>query len=386
LRTVPSTGPSLPVLEFLRLETPMSSMSKNQFQPDYCVSPGEILLEALEERGLTQSDLAQRTGRPVKTINEIVQGKTSITPDTALQLERVLNIPSKFWMNLETTYQSFVARRRDRGRLEKCTGWLNEIPVGVLVKFGWIRKCRDPVAQLEEVLGFYGIASPEVWKEQWLSPKVAYRASETFVKEPGATSAWLRRGEILAQRIECESFDAKALRDSLMSLRELSLKSPEEFLEQITETCKRCGVAVIYVPSLPKAPISGATRWLTPNKALIELSFRHGTDDHFWFTLFHEIGHVLMHGKREVFIDDDFDDTEDLKEHEANDFACDILMPPKLLSVFAADRKYDKKSVRAFADQLGIATGIVVGKLQRHKLIDFDQLNDLKRPVKWTEK
>lgn len=142
----------------------MSSMSKNQYQPDYCISPGEILLEAREERGLRQSDLAHRTGRPIKTINEIVQGKTSITPDTALQLERVLDIPSKFWMNLESNYQTFIAREKERERLEKWTTWLTEIPVAPMVEEGWIDKFSDPVAQLQAVLLSMGSHHPKYGK------------------------------------------------------------------------------------------------------------------------------------------------------------------------------------------------------------------------------
>lgn len=335
---------------------------------------------------MTQSDLAKRTGRPIKTINEIVQGKTSITPDTALQLERVLDIPSKFWLNLESNYQTFVAREKDRARLLGSTGWLKGIPVGAMVKEGWISKCSDPVAQLQTVLRFYGIASPEAWNEQWLSSKIAYRTSPTFSKEPGATSAWLRRGEILGQQIECRPFDSKAFREAIIELRDLSVKPQSEFQAEISHLCAQCGVAVVYVPGLPKAPISGASRWLTPNKALIQLSLRHGTDDHFWFTFFHEVGHILLHGKRDVFIDDDPDDVNDLKEHEANAFACDVLMPPKQLSEFIAHQKFDKKSVVSFASKIGIAPGIVVGKLQRHRLINYDQLNDLKRRVTWIKK
>lgn len=363
----------------------MSSVSKNRFQPDYSVSPGEILSEALEEKGLSQSDLAQRTGRPIKTINEIIQGKTSITPETAIQLERVLHIPSKFWLNLETNYQSFVAQEKERARLQKYTDWLSEIPVASLVKEGWIEKYGNPVDQLQEVLNFYGIASPEIWKLQWLSPKVAYRASETFSKEPGATSAWLRQGEILGQRVECKPFDPKIFRDSILLFRELTVEPQEVFQKELIRLCALTGIALVFVHGIPKAPISGATRWLTPHKALIQLSLRHGTDDHFWFTFFHEVGHLLLHGKRDVFIDDDPDSAEDIKEHEANDFACDILMPPKQLAAFVSAKRFDKKSVIGFANELGIAPGIVVGKLQRHRLIGYDQLNDLKRRLTWIE-
>jgi HTH-type transcriptional regulator / antitoxin HigA len=361
----------------------MSSLSKNRFQPDYSISPGEILADALAERGLSQSDLAQRTGRPIKTINEIIQGKTSITPETALQLERVLRIPSKFWLNLETNHQSFLVRGKERERLQKLTYWLDEIPVATLVKEGWIEKYGNPVDQLQEVLNFYGIASPEIWKNQWMSPKVAIRTSETFSKEPVATSAWLRQGEILSQKIQCRSFDAKTFKRSILSFRELTVEPQEVFQIELTRLCALSGVALVFVHGIPKAPISGAARWLAPHKALIQLSLRHGTDDHFWFTFFHEVAHILLHGKREVFIDDDPDSADDIKEHEANDFASDILIPPEQLAAFVSRRRFNKKSVLEFAKEIGITPGIVVGKLQRHRLIKNNQLNDLKKRLTW---
>lgn len=363
----------------------MSSVSKNRFQPDYSISPGEILLEALDERGLSQSDLAQRTGRPIKTINEIIQGKTSITPDTALQLERTLRIPAKFWLNLETNYRSFLARKKERERLQNYTYWLEEIPISTMVKEGWIEKYGNPVDQLQELLNFYGIASPEIWKNQWMSPKVAFRTSEAFSKEPGATSAWLRQGEILSQKLQCNSFDAKALKDSIPSFRELTLEPQEIFQKELTRLCALSGVALVVVHGIPKVPVSGAARWLTPHKALIQLSVRHDTDDHFWFIFFHEVAHILLHGKREIFIDKDPDSADDIKEHEANDFASDILLPPKQLTAFVSKKRFDKKSVLEFAKEIEIAPGIIVGKLQRHRLIKYDQLNDVKKHVTWTE-
>ena len=361
----------------------MSRISKNRYQPDYSISPGEILSEALDERGLSQSDLAQRTGRPIKTINEIIQGKTSITPETALQLERVLNIPSKFWLNLETNFQTFIVREKERERLQNYTYLLDQIPVASLVKEGWIEKYGNPVDQIQEVLNFYGIASPEIWENQWLSPKVSARALETLSKEPGATSAWLRQGEILSQKLKCSSFDAKVFKESILLFRELTIEPQDVFQNELVRLCALSGIALVFVHGIPKAPIGGATRWLTPNKALIQLSLRHATDDHFWFTFFHEVAHILLHGKREIFIDDDPDSAEDIKEHEANDFACDTLMPPKHLAEFISKKRFDKKSVVAFAKEIGIAPGIVVGKLQRDRHIKSDQLNDLKTRLRW---
>jgi addiction module HigA family antidote len=360
----------------------MSSNLANQFVPDYAIPPGETLLDTIEALGMSQTELSERTGRPKKTINEIIKGKAPITPDTALQLERVLGISAAFWNNLEKYYRETLARLAEQERLKEQVAWLDELPVKELVKMGWIRPFKEKVSQLQEALGFFGVASPECWREMWLGANVAYRTSQLFANDPGAVSAWLRRGELVAREIACKPYDDATFKTALKTIRSLTVKPPEEFQHDVVRLCADAGVAVAFVPELPKMRASGATWWLTTNKAVILLSLRYKRDDHLWFSFFHEAGHILLHGKKEVFIEDN--DTSE-KEEQANRFASEFLIPGQKLKSFLATSRLSKDAIRGFASEIGITPGIVVGRLQHDGFLPASHCNDLKTRLEWAE-
>lgn len=193
----------------------MSKVIQNQYTPLHVSPPGETLEEVLEERGMTQAELAERMGRPKKTISEIINGKAAITPETALQLERVLGIPARFWNNREREYREALARQQEQERLSGQVAWLDQIPVKAMIKFGWIECYRDKIEQLREVLNFFAVATPERWQEIWGGADVNFRKSCVFASDPGAVTAWLRQGEIEADRIECAIYDASKFREAL---------------------------------------------------------------------------------------------------------------------------------------------------------------------------
>jgi len=362
----------------------MISKNETGFRPDYAVPPGETLKETLDSLGMTQAQLADRTGRPRKTINEIVKGKAAITAETSLQFERVLGIPASFWNNLERNYQETLARLKEEGKLHSQVEWLKTFPVNTLIKSGWIKKVASPVQQLQELLNFFGVAGVGEWKRQWESPQAVYRKSLAHASNAPAIAAWLRKGEIEASKMACRSFDAATFQKSLEQVRRLTLEPPEKFQPQLKDVCAAAGVALIFVPELPKTRIFGATRWLTSNKALIQLSLRGKSDDHLWFTIFHEAGHILLHGKKAIFInmgDDGCTDgsTKTKEELEADRFASDFLVPPKPYKAFIGKEKCDDSSIKAFANEQGIAPGIVVGRLQHDGVIPYSQGNSLKK-------
>ncbi len=358
----------------------MSKDIKSQFVPDYVVPPGETLLETLETIGMSQAELADRTGRPRKTINEIIKGKTAITPETALQLERVLGVPASFWNNLERNYQETLARLNEQQKLQKQSKWLKKLPVALLVKNGWIKGYKDKIHQLQEVLNFFGVASPEQWTTRWLGAQVSYRRSTVFQSDPYAIASWLRAGELIAQKIECKPFDASRFKNALYEIRKVTNKPPDVFQSEVVRLGAECGVAVAFVPELPKIRASGATWWMNPNKAVIQLSLRYKRDDQLWFSFFHEAGHILLHGKKEVFIEGD---SRDSKEDEANRFASDILIPPKKYEQFIQTGRCSRAAIQKFASEMGITPGIVVGRLQHDRKIDHSFCNDLKKRFQW---
>ena len=214
----------------------------------------------------------------------------------------------------------------------------------------------------------------------WLGAQVAYRTSQAFESDPGAMSAWLRKGELIAREITCKPYDEAAFKAALKTIKSVTLKPPEEFQHEVVRLCADAGVAMAFVPELPKMRASGATWWLTPNKAVVLLSLRYKSDDHLWFSFFHEAGHILLHGKKDVFIEDN--QSSD-KEDEANRFASEFLIPASKLKTFMLSTRLSKEAIRAFAAELGIAPGIVVGRLQHDSFLPVTHCNELKTRLVW---
>jgi HTH-type transcriptional regulator/antitoxin HigA len=359
----------------------MGSIAETQYKPDTVSTPGEILAELLEERGMSQAELARRTGRPTKTINEIVKGKSALTTETALQLERVFGVPARFWNNLERSYREYVARKEEAKRLSNQTDWLRKFPIRAMVQYGWIEKKQSDVEQVETLLRFFGVNSVEAWRDILDKTVAAFRKSAAFEVDPGAIAAWLRQGELEAQGIDCRLFDLKKFREALQAIRALTAESSESSQNELQQMCAEAGVAVTFVPQMPNSRVFGATRWLSPTKALIQLSLRYKTDDHFWFTFFHESAHLIRHGKKLVFLEGD--SSAGAMEEEANRFAADFLIPPPEYAQFLEEGDFTCVSLSRFAAKSGIAPGIVAGRLQHDGIIPFNRCNSLKKRLTW---
>ncbi len=361
----------------------MADTMLNQYVPDYLVPPGEVLEEYLEAYSMTQTELSARTGLTKKTINEIIKGKSPITSETALKLERSLGRPAHFWNNLERQFQEDRSRFAEEKRLEDHLDWLKKVPLRHLTKLGWLPKKSDKISQLTEVLRFFGVASPEQWLTVWQKHQVAYRQTIRFEACAEFVSAWLRKGEIDARQIACEPFDRKRFQEALDVIRGLTMEEPKIFQPQLVDICASAGVAVVFIPELPKTGVYGATRWLG-DKAVIQLSLRYKSNDHLWFTFFHEAGHIIKHGRKEIFIEGNGMDSE--KEEEANAFARDRLIPPADYRRFSAS--WDGRSlapIEAFAEKIKIAPGIVVGRLQYDKRLPNSHGNKLKVFFRWSD-
>lgn len=360
----------------------MNEMVRTQYAPDVVSPPGETLQEVLEARGMSQAELAERTGRPKKTINEIVKGKAAITPETAIQLERVLGIPAEFWNNRERQYRESLARQEQHEYLARSSGWLDLFPWNAMEKRGWVAAHKGIAERTEQLLAYFAVASPDAWSEVWRSAAPAFKRSQAFQTNFAALAAWLRRGEILASRIEVSPFDSQRLEQLLPRARDLTRET--QFTETLVRNCAACGVVLVFVPELPGTHVWGATRWLSPSRALVQLSLRYKTDDHFWFAFFHECGHVLLHGKRDTFVESEEFPADATKEAEADSFARNALIPEAALKSFLRRRVFTSTAIRQFAFQIGIAPGLVVGRLQHDGLLARTACNELKRPLDWS--
>jgi addiction module HigA family antidote len=356
---------------------------------DWAVTPGEVLAEALEEREMSQSELARRMGRPIKTINEIVNAKAALTPETALQLELVLGIPASLWVNLEATYRRHLAEQQTLKSFAGYTDWLKSFPLKDLARHGLVEGEGSVEQRVTELLAFFGAGNPDAWQERWGAPLAQYRQSASYAGSEHARAAWLRWGEIIAMQMEVGSFDVVRLEEVAGQIPSLSRVSPmQAALDEAQMELSSSGVALVVVPEFDGTRLSGAARWPRHEIAIVQLSLRHKTDDHFWFSCMHEIGH-LIDRPRHNFVDAvesqpaDYDDPA--AETRADEFARNVLLKPDAFEAFVGRKTFDAEGVRAFAEEQGVSPGIVVGRLQHDGLLPPSRLNSLKRSLRFDE-
>ncbi len=337
------------------------------YSPDIAIHPGETLKETLDALQMTQVDLADRTGLTPKTINEIIKGKNPITSDTALKLSVVFGMSSSFWNNLQKNYEETISKLASEKILEKETSLLKNFSCySELCVLGFVEATRDKLEKVYHLQKFFGVSSLS------LVPKihrVAFRkkTSNNFSRE--SLAAWLRCGELYARKIDTAEFDIKKARDSIKQLRLLTQEKAEVFSDKIIKICASFGVAVVFVPYFKNTYVNGTTQWLTPHKALIQLSARGRYDDSFWFTFFHELGHLLKHGRTEEFIDFEKGHSHGIvqKEKEADDFARNELIPKTNFSQFINEENFADSAIKNFSKNLGISPSIVAGRLAYEK-------------------
>ena len=249
-----------------------------------------------------------------------------------------------------------------------------------MASHGWIKLPEGRSEALASCLAFFGVNGPEDWEGRYadLLSETAFRTSPAFESKVGAVSAWLRQGEIEARLAPCAPWSRDALYSRLPELRELTKsKTLGYFIPRLRKICAEAGVALVFVPTPAGCRASGAVRFISPDKAMVIVSFRYLSDDHFWFTFFHEVGHLILHSDASTFVDGEMT-LQSEREVEANDFAAGVLVPIDRRDELAALQPRTESVVR-FAVSVGVSRGVVVGQLQHLGIIGREQLNFLKR-------
>ncbi len=355
----------------------------NQYSPDYAVPPGWVLEERLEVEGLSQAEFARRCGRSPKLISEIIAGQAPLEPGTALQFEKVLGVDAGIWLGIEADYRLHRAREAEADEAAALAEWVKAFPVGHMVKRGCFQRPESDADTVSKLLAFFRVGSVDAWTARYGLANVAYRHSPTFRSDEAALATWLRLGEIEAELQECADYSESRFRHAVRTVRGLTREEIVEALPQAERLCNEAGVALALVKPLPRTALSGAAWWLSPRKAVIQLTARHKTDDHLWFSFFHEAAHLLLHSKKGVFVDESNENGTEL-ETQANEWASNTLIPPRAWQRFAGTSPRSAHVVRAFAEEQGIAPGIVVGMLQHKGLLPWTHLNALKVRLDWT--
>jgi len=333
--------------------------------------PGDDILETIEYIKMSQVELADRLGKTAPKVHDLITGKEPITYNTALQLEKVLGIDAQFWINRENNYRIKLARIEQEEALEEAKEWLQQQPIKELKKCGYIKAEKAGATMVSEALEFYGVVDTNKWKTRYIDDyaTAAYRKSEAHQTTLGSIAAWLRIGELEMQKLKLPDYDKDSFKNALEEIKKLVADHPADFAKQLQQKCAKAGVAVVYTLCLPKAPVCGATRWFRTNP-LIQLTDRHKTNDHFWFTFYHEAGHVLLHGKKEIFLEDFEGHKPDKeKEEEANRFAAKQLLPDKFEEELPF--KIIEEDAETIAKKFNTHPAIVIGRLQHMGLVKY---------------
>lgn len=358
-------------------------MTANSFEPNYATPPGWVLEEVLEERSMSQADLARRSDLSTKLISQILRGEAPITVESALRLEPATGISARIWSNMERGYREDLLRLKEDAALEKQVGFLDKFPIAAMVSQGLLKKRLPKVKRLRELLSFFGVSSPEAWEAVW-SPQLktaAFRKSSG--SDTGALTVWLRLGELEALKSSPDSWDAAKFRASLRYLRTLTKESDSrKWYQALVKECAEAGVILVVVPEVKGAKANGASRWLGTDRPLIQLSLRHRRSDVFWFSFFHEASHILDEIRKPIFVN--YEESErDEEEMRADSFSSDLLIPPEHKHELQQLRTYE--AVRSFARKMDIHPGIVVGRLQHEGLWAHNKGNDLRQNLNFAD-
>ncbi len=357
-------------------------MTKTSFAPNWGSPPGDALSDLLEERGITQKELSIKLGRSDKNLSQIVNGKAPITSDFAIDLERVLGTPAHFWNSREARYREWISRQNITEPTEDDLGWARSFPYPSMVKNGWIAAAANVREKFFNLLKFFGVVDRAAFVAWQATLSPMYRRAVASTEKDNLIAAWLRRGEIEAATVKTGAYSEGGFEAAISEARKLTRQDPETFDPQLKKLYAEAGVALLFVCELPSMGVAGATRWLG-SKPVIQITLRYKTNDQFWFTIFHESCHILKHQKRVVFLET-VKGAYSVEEAEANEFAADLLIPPRAYRMFIERKIFTSESVLEFAASVEICPGVVVGRLQRERHIHFGALNSLKVPLKWS--
>lgn len=334
------------------------------------VPPGSTIREQLEIRGISQKEFAQRMGMTEKHISNLINGKVELTQNVALRLETVLGLPANFWNKLESGYREQIARVNAENSIEQDTEMAEKFPYAIISRWGWVPQTQKKEERVTCLRKFFEVAELGFLKDLNV-PGIAYRKCNSSIKSNYALAVWAQEARREARKIPVKPINIDLLTKSIQQLRTLTTQRPEIFCNKLGKPLSDCGVAIVFLPHINGSFLSGAT-FLDDNHIVLGLTVREKYADVFWFSLFHELGHII---KGHIFSSDC---TTPEQEREADEFARDVLIAPAAYQSFVSQGRFDEEAIKSFACIVGIDVGIVLGRLQKENIVPYNRFNYLK--------
>jgi plasmid maintenance system antidote protein VapI len=355
-------------------------MLNENFQPNWASAPGDTIQDILIERNISLEEFAKKIHYSKEDISDLLEGRTSVTIGTARNLHTTLGGSVEFWISRDYQYKKNITKYNKTEEQ-----WFKELPYDDMVKLGWIHSCSDTHEKINECYDFFNVDNINQWDLKYnnIIQKVAFKRTKLLESRPASVAAWIRKGEIEAEKIECYPWNKDAFKNSMYDFRLLvNTKDPSKFIPELKNKCLQCGVALVVLRTPRGCPVSGATKFLSSTKAIILLSFRFLTDDHFWFSFFHEAAHLLLHTNEKIFLEADEIPSLEIEEDEANKFAENVLIPPEYKNELY-NLQLEPHEIMRFAKRINSSPGVIVGQLQHYEIIPHNRYNFLKRRYRW---
>ncbi len=361
-----------------------------EFNPDYDqLHPGVFLEEFLGAQGIKKTDFARRCGRPTKTISEIISGISAITPETALQFERVLGAGSasaKMWLRLQQNWQLQTVRQKDRAANAEVSAWVKNFPTNDMKRLGFITSEPGSETWVNYFLRYFQVSSIRAWEEFWdhRLNLARFKQQRPDTTHRYAVAAWLNQAERQALAVDAESYNETLFRSALAEIRKMTRQSWEDVGERLVELCRLCGVALVFLPYLKNTGLRGAAFWATKDKAVIALSDYGKSEERVWFAFFHEAAHILFHSKKAMFVDLERVGSQEKEiEQEANEYAANFLIPKNEVKrlINTLGPKANPSLIKQEASRLEISPGLLVERLKHEYRYGRSAYKNLRREL-----
>ena len=334
------------------------------------VPPGATIREQLADRDMSQKEFASRMGLSQKHISQLINGEVRLTPDVAVRLESVLGIPAQFWNNLEAIYQEKLIKAKEENDMDEDIELAKHFPYSEMANHGWVPKATRVQDKVMNLRKFFEVARLLSLENQPVLG-IARRQLSTTEKSDYAFIAWVQKAKLDARNVSTSPINLGALAKSIPDIRRMTTMDPSDFCPKLIEQLSNCGVALIFLPHTKGSFLHGAA-FYDGKKIVVGVTVRGKDADRFWFSLFHELGHILLGhiGQK------DGPSTED--EKDADNFAAETLIPQDKFNRFVGRNDFSEQSIIDFSDYINIDVGIVVGRLQKEGFIQYTQHNGLK--------
>lgn len=338
--------------------------------------PGATIKEQLVDRGMSQKEFAVRMDMSEKHISRLINGEVQLTSDVAMRLEMVLGLPAHFWSNLENIYREKLVKAQAENEMDADLETAKKVPYNEMAKNGWVQETRNGIERVINLRKFFEVVQLGLIKEPTIQGIACRRLGEGE-KSDYALLAWAQKAKLEARNIQTDAINIEKLKASLPEIRKMTRQNPEVFCSTLCDTLATCGIALVFLPHIGGSFLHGAT-FYDGAKIVIGMTVRGKDADRFWFSLFHEFGHIILGHIGQA------DGTTEEDEKNADTFARDTLIPQAAFDAFTNRESFDKPSIVRFAESVGIDPGIVVGRLQKERFIPFSWHGDLKTKYELT--